>query len=541
MQIIIKTLTDKLYTLDVSESDTIKQVKQELEKKEGIKMESQILFFGCQLLEDNDTLACYSISEQSTLTLDIKKPVKFINNLKDAMIDFYQNNEKKEKDVSEYINTNLKQNELNINLIHIDLNPMTNENYFYFNQFKVNVIGDFLRIDDLSILEEYLEKIKDKEIPFIVMTSGSAGKDVITRCLKYSFVKEVIIFCQNYKYNEHYLDEYPCYVKQVLTTLEQIKNYIKELGSEYKEGIEKFMMGYSNIFSRYDHQLEECPLISAYEYDTYYFLVHKLFANFFINFNKKDTFSLFKKDNINAVLEYVSKLKFEKEEDKNLIKEKFIELANIEDNNQFIELSLREYTNNGSFSYLFKKSLRNFGKGLILFANYLGPFLYGLYKYVNDNPRFALTKKIELYKIIKCSNYDYYRFKYNLNHIVCFTSLIVTSSAPIKYTPDEQEKDDKLLIKLIFKYSYEKGDISPGIVIDNKKGKDGKYISSHPKDKNVILFPFIFARINEIKTEVEKGVKFTVIRLYILNRKTHIEFPLRDDFKNRILFYNKFA
>jgi hypothetical protein len=47
MQIIIKTLTDKLYTLDVSESDTIKQVKQELEKKEGIKMESQILFFGC--------------------------------------------------------------------------------------------------------------------------------------------------------------------------------------------------------------------------------------------------------------------------------------------------------------------------------------------------------------------------------------------------------------------------------------------------------------------------------------------------------------
>ena len=78
--------------------------------------------------------------------------------------------------------------------------------------------------------------------------------------------------------------------------------------------------------------------------------------------------------------------------------------------------------------------------------------------------------------------------------------------------------------------------MSPAIVIENKKGNDGKYISSNPKDKQVILFPFTFAKISEIKTEVEKGVKFTVIIFDIINRKEYIEYLLRDNFEKRIRF-----
>ena len=103
----------------------------------------------------------------------MKKVAKYINNLKDRLINYFENNERKEIKVSEYIKNKLKKNELNVNLIHFDINPMSIENYFYFNEFKVNVVGDFLRIDDYSILEEYLEKIKVKNIPFIVITSGS--------------------------------------------------------------------------------------------------------------------------------------------------------------------------------------------------------------------------------------------------------------------------------------------------------------------------------------------------------------------------------
>ena len=87
----------------------------------------------------------------------------------------------------------------------------------------------------------------------------------------------------------------------------------------------------------------------------------------------------------------------------------------------------------------------------------MGPFLYGINKHVRDNPKFAMTKKMELEKIIKCSRYDFYQYKYNQNRIVCFTSLIVTSSSHIKYNPDKQEKDDKILIRMIFKYDFKKG------------------------------------------------------------------------------------
>lgn len=71
---------------------------------------------------------------------------------------------------------------------------------------------------------------------------------------------------------------------------------------------------------------------------------------------------LFKKEYLNVVLEYVSKLKFEDDKEKNLIMDKLTELSSLDTNNQFIELSLREYTREGSFSYLFKKPLRNLEK-----------------------------------------------------------------------------------------------------------------------------------------------------------------------------------
>ena len=37
--------------------------------------------------------------------------------------------------------------------------------------------------------------------------------------------------------------------------------------------------------------------------------------------------------------------------------------------------------------------MRNFEKGLISFAYYMGPLLYGLNKYVKENPNFAISKK----------------------------------------------------------------------------------------------------------------------------------------------------
>ena len=91
----------------------------------------------------------------------------------------------------------LKRDELYVNLIHFDKCITNKENYGYYNKFKVDVVGGYLAMDNIYMLHKYLEALKNKKIPFIVLSSGSGGKEVIPICQKYPFIKEVIIFCAN--------------------------------------------------------------------------------------------------------------------------------------------------------------------------------------------------------------------------------------------------------------------------------------------------------------------------------------------------------
>ena len=133
-----------------------------------------------------------------------------------------------------------------------------------------------------------LKKISEKNIPFIVVSSGSSGKDILPICKQYPFIKEVIIFCMNYEYNKHYINEYPGYVNKVTTSISELYQYLNIFQEDKSCPICHPCPYQFSIFDiQMDRQVQECPVITAEEYDKCYFLVHRAYAYFFGNFKSK--------------------------------------------------------------------------------------------------------------------------------------------------------------------------------------------------------------------------------------------------------------
>ena len=105
------------------------------------------------------------------------------------------------------------------------------------------------------------------------------------------FFYKRIIFCLNYSYNEHYINEYPGYDKKVLTSIDSVYDYIKTFGDEYKGRIDYFHTKEKYQFSNEEismkSQFLQCPVITAEEYDKCYFLFHRAYAHFFGDMDNK--------------------------------------------------------------------------------------------------------------------------------------------------------------------------------------------------------------------------------------------------------------
>ena len=325
----------KLYTLKVSEDETIHNIKERIKDKLGESRYIQLMF-NSVILEDKYKISDYRIKHKDWLYIIIPYKGGF-------------DNIKKDIDLNIGFDVNLiKRDELYINLIHFDAAMTNSENYGYFNIFKVDVVGGFYAIDNLDILNDYLQQADYKNIPFILITSGSNGKDVIPICKKYSIVKEVIIFCRNYEYNKHYIDDYPGYVNKVLTSISSVYDYIKSFGAnKFKDGTEKFKFSQDEI--KMDRQVQFCPVITSSEYDKCYFLIHRALAHFFGNINYDNP--TFFPSNLKRVKESLNKAKDIDSYDRNNLLNIFEKFLGITDNNTFVEKSIRYYTSESKFCY----------------------------------------------------------------------------------------------------------------------------------------------------------------------------------------------
>ena len=435
--------------------------------------------------------------------------------------------------------------ELYVNLIYFDDQiTKSNDSYQYYKKFKVNVVGGFYASDEIDIFHQYLDAIKDlkQTPPYIVVTYPKNFEEIYKISENYNFIKEIIIMTRLTKKYEKYLTTHKTLLKHISKDHDDLIDYIKKIGDKTTNW-NKILKVFNNsrIFTsdeiQMNRQLSTCPIITAYEYDQLYFIVHKAFSHFFTNESlKKDPKSekepRFLERDYKKIEELLLEFDFNlKLEEKQSLLKHFEELKA---SKNFTEDAIKKYTGESVFCYLPNRIMRNFEKGLIKLSYYIGPLLFGLNKYALEHPDVCLNKDTTLYRKLTVNSLGKYVYKLSVGHIVCFPSLTSTSILKNRFNPTNlgkdinadpfknkgEQKDVKdIVIEMSINYRHQEGNITPGIDISK--------LSNNKSEKEILLFPFTFFRINSFTQKVGCEKTF-ILEMDIINRKHLIEYDLEE-------------
>ena len=442
--------------------------------------------------------------------------------------------------------------ELKINLIYFDEKiTKSNDSYDYYKKFKINVVGGFYASDEIEIFKKYMEEIqKLKNIPpYVVVTHPNKLEEIYNICLNYDFIKEIILITRFKQKYEDYLVTYQKLLKFIAKDYDNLMNYLKRMG-DLTSNWNKYLKFLSSkrIFTsdsiQMNRQLNTCPIITAYEYDELYFIVHRAYSHFFTNESslkdpKKEDWPSYGDNCFSKIKEFLKDFDIEEEEKYELLGI-FEKLKN---SKNFTEDAIRNYTGEGIFCYLLNRVMRNFEKGLIKLAYYLGPLLFGLNKYALEHPERCLNKDTILYRKLTLSPLDKHIYTFSVGHIICFPSLTSTSTSkkdvffptilsqkinkdPKRFKEEVNKVDEnKIEIFMIIEYKHEVDNITPAL--------DITHLSNSIYEEERLIFPFTFFRINKIEKDPDKENSYKFY-MEIINRKTIIEYDLKEGIKYNI-------
>ena len=196
----------------------------------------------------------------------------------------------------------------------------------------------------------------------------------------------------------------------------------------------------------------------------------------------------------------------------NKIKKDFKTLTN---SKNFIEDALRLYIEQNSYCYIINSAMRTFDNHPIKLAYFIGPFLFGLNKYILDHPEKGLKNNTTLYRNININPLDKHIYTLAVGHIICFPAFTSTSILRNNFEPTN---DKTIRIEMIIQYYHSEGNISPGLYI--------KDFSSYKEEEELLLFPFTFFKLNNV---IETEPNRCTLEMEIINRKNYIEYELKED------------
>ena len=411
----------------------------------------------------------------------------------------------------------VERGELYINLIHYDKNLKNEQNIKYYRYFSINTVGGYYPFDDFDILKIFISKINglNFKCSYILMISGNEIEKVMQEFHKYDFLIKFIIFNNENEYK--YINDKYNKIRLVTNEFSKIRKYLKS---------KKFSKEDLNM----DNHLSMTPLITYFDYKKALYPIHRLLAYFF-KYEKYEFSQIY----FYKALTFIEKSAFDPE-----IKFKIIRIMEKLIKQDFWDFDFSKecikYYTGENLCYVFNKALRNFEKFYVEMCYFIGPFYYGLFNYALLNKEKALNKKTTLYRDLIMDILDLYSYKFCENDIICFPSFTSTTlDENLNFKPSKKaikinnikDMSEPNYVKMIISYDPEGKCIPQGLDVSEE--------SKLSKEKEILLFPFTFLKIDNVEinsgTENDKHIIF----LTIINRGNTLEYGLNNNLSFQLI------